>query len=99
MDIAQDILARIGQPESEQLEYEAVLPPAATVAQLICLAIGDRTRANKKSARQIGYIWRFVPAFSLFRNSGHDPGLLPIQFQELKNSQNEATKNNGITST
>ena len=36
MDIAQDILDRIGQPESQQLEYKAVLPPAATVAQLIC---------------------------------------------------------------
>jgi hypothetical protein len=36
MDIAQEILDRIGQPESEQLEYKAVLPPAATVAQLIC---------------------------------------------------------------
>jgi len=35
MDIAQDILQHIGQPESEQLEYKAVLPPAATVAQLI----------------------------------------------------------------
>jgi hypothetical protein len=36
MDIAQDILDRIGQPRSEQLEYKAVLPPAATLAQLIC---------------------------------------------------------------
>lgn len=36
MNIAQDILDSIGQPESEQLEYKAVLPPAATVAQLIC---------------------------------------------------------------
>jgi Schlafen, AlbA_2 len=36
MKIPQDILDRIGQPESEQLEYKAVLPPAATVAQLIC---------------------------------------------------------------
>jgi hypothetical protein len=35
MDIAQEILDRIGQPESELLEYKAVLPPAATVAQLI----------------------------------------------------------------
>lgn len=35
MNIAQDILDRIGQPEDEQLEYKAVLPPAATVAQLI----------------------------------------------------------------
>ena len=35
MDIAKDILDRIGQPESELLEYKAVLPPAATVAQLI----------------------------------------------------------------
>ena len=35
MDITQDVLERIGQPESEQLEYKAVLPPAATVAQLI----------------------------------------------------------------
>ena len=35
MDIAQNILDRIGQPESQQLEYKAVLPPAATVAQLI----------------------------------------------------------------
>src|SRR5581483_5912587 len=36
MDIAQETLNRIGQPESELLEYKAVLPPAATVAQLIC---------------------------------------------------------------
>lgn len=35
MDIPQEILNRIGQPESEQLEYKAVLPPASTVAQLI----------------------------------------------------------------
>ena len=35
MEIAQDILDRIGQPESAQMEYKAVLPPAATVAQLI----------------------------------------------------------------
>lgn len=35
MEIAQEILSRIGQPESELLEYKAVLPPAATVAQLI----------------------------------------------------------------
>jgi len=35
MSIAEDILDQIGQPESEQLEYKAVLPPAATVAQLI----------------------------------------------------------------
>jgi hypothetical protein len=35
MDIPQSILDRIGQPESERLEYKAVLPPAATVAQLI----------------------------------------------------------------
>lgn len=35
MEIAKDILDRIGQPESELLEYKAVLPPAATVAQLI----------------------------------------------------------------
>jgi Schlafen, AlbA_2 len=36
MEITQDVLLRIGQPESELLEYKAVLPPAATVAQLIC---------------------------------------------------------------
>jgi hypothetical protein len=36
MNIAQEILDRIGQHESELLEYKAVLPPAATVAQLIC---------------------------------------------------------------
>lgn len=35
MEIAKGILDRIGQPESELLEYKAVLPPAATVAQLI----------------------------------------------------------------
>ena len=35
MDIDQETLDRIGQPESERLEYKAVLPPAATVAQLI----------------------------------------------------------------
>lgn len=36
MDIAQDTLERIGKPESEFLEYKAVLPPAATIAQLVC---------------------------------------------------------------
>jgi hypothetical protein len=36
MAIAQETLDRIGQPESEQLEYKAVLPPAATVAHLVC---------------------------------------------------------------
>lgn len=36
MDIAQATLDRIGDPESELLEYKAVLPPAATIAQLIC---------------------------------------------------------------
>lgn len=36
MDIAQETLKRIGQPESEVLEYKAVLPPAATIAQLVC---------------------------------------------------------------
>lgn len=36
MEITQDILLHIGQPESELLEYKAVLPPAVTVAQLIC---------------------------------------------------------------
>jgi hypothetical protein len=36
MDINQEVVQRIGQPESEQLEYKSVLPPAATVAQLIC---------------------------------------------------------------
>jgi len=35
MSITQEILDHIGQPESERLEYKAVLPPAATVAQLI----------------------------------------------------------------
>jgi hypothetical protein len=35
MEITQDILDCIGQPESERLEYKAVLPPATTVAQLI----------------------------------------------------------------
>jgi Putative DNA-binding domain len=35
MNISQDIPQRIGQPESEQLEYKSVLPPASTVAQLI----------------------------------------------------------------
>lgn len=35
MDIAQTTLDRIGQPESELLEYKAVLPPAATIAQLV----------------------------------------------------------------
>lgn len=36
MDIAQSTLDRIGQPESEFLEYKAVLPPAATIAQIVC---------------------------------------------------------------
>src|SRR5581483_8299813 len=36
MDIAQETLNRIGQSESELLEYKAVLPPAATIAQLVC---------------------------------------------------------------
>jgi hypothetical protein len=36
MAVSPDTLARIGQPESELLEYKAVLPPAATIAQLVC---------------------------------------------------------------
>lgn len=36
MVIAQDTLNRIGQPESELIEYKAVLPPAATIAQIVC---------------------------------------------------------------
>jgi hypothetical protein len=36
MEITQDILERIGQPESELTEYKAVLPPASTIGQLIC---------------------------------------------------------------
>ena len=35
MVIAPETIAHIGQPESELLEYKAVLPPAATIAQLI----------------------------------------------------------------
>src|SRR4051812_25039450 len=35
MEISQETLGRIGQPESGLLEYKAVLPPAATIAQLI----------------------------------------------------------------
>lgn len=35
MAIASETIARIGQQESEFLEYKAVLPPAATIAQLI----------------------------------------------------------------
>jgi len=36
MDIEKEIAGLIGQPESVNLEYKAVLPPAATVARLIC---------------------------------------------------------------
>jgi hypothetical protein len=36
MDIAQEVALLIGQPEGARLEYKAVLPPARTVAQLIC---------------------------------------------------------------
>lgn len=36
MHIAQETLDRIGQAESDHLEYKAVLPPAATIAQVIC---------------------------------------------------------------
>ena len=36
MAISKEVLEHIGQVESERLEYKAVLPPAATVAQLIC---------------------------------------------------------------
>jgi hypothetical protein len=36
MDIANEISQLIGQPEGVHLEYKAVLPPAATMAQLIC---------------------------------------------------------------
>lgn len=35
MNIKQEVLNSIGQPESESLEYKAVLPPAVTMAQLI----------------------------------------------------------------
>lgn len=36
MEIAKETLDRIGKHESEILEYKAVLPPAATIAQLVC---------------------------------------------------------------
>lgn len=36
MSFIDDITAIIGQPESERLEYKAVLPPAATIARLLC---------------------------------------------------------------
>jgi Putative DNA-binding domain len=36
MAIAPETIARIGQPESELLEYKAVLPPAASIAQNVC---------------------------------------------------------------
>jgi hypothetical protein len=36
MDIAKEVAALIGRPEGVSLEYKAVLPPARTVAQLIC---------------------------------------------------------------
>jgi hypothetical protein len=36
MDIAKEVAGLIGQPEGDRLEYKAVLPPARTVAQLIC---------------------------------------------------------------
>jgi hypothetical protein len=36
MDIEKEVKELIGQPESVNLEYKAVLPPAATVARLIC---------------------------------------------------------------
>ena len=36
MDIAKEAAALLGQPAGERLEYKAVLPPARTVAQIIC---------------------------------------------------------------
>jgi predicted HTH transcriptional regulator len=36
MDIEKEVKELIGQPERVNLEYKAVLPPAATVARLIC---------------------------------------------------------------
>jgi len=36
MDIAKEVAGLIGRPEGASLEYKAVLPPARTVAQLIC---------------------------------------------------------------
>jgi Putative DNA-binding domain len=35
MDVATEVAGLIGQPEGIKLEYKAVLPPAATVAQLV----------------------------------------------------------------
>jgi predicted HTH transcriptional regulator len=35
MDISEEIAQIIGNPESEQLEYKAVLPPARNIGQLI----------------------------------------------------------------
>jgi hypothetical protein len=36
MDIAKEVAVLIGRPAEARLEYKAVLPPARTVAQLIC---------------------------------------------------------------
>lgn len=35
MDITQEVISIIGQPESEQLEYKAVLPPSRSLGQMI----------------------------------------------------------------
>ena len=35
-DLTAELAAIIGQPESETLEYKAVLPPSKLIAQLIC---------------------------------------------------------------
>lgn len=35
MDITQEVISLIGQPESEQLEYKAVLPPSRSLGQMI----------------------------------------------------------------
>lgn len=36
MDITNEIIELVGKPESETLEYKAVLPPSKNIAQLIC---------------------------------------------------------------
>ncbi|HTU44848.1 MAG TPA: ATP-binding protein [Bryobacteraceae bacterium] len=36
MDVTSEVTSIVGRPENERLEYKAVLPPAVTIARLIC---------------------------------------------------------------
>ena len=53
MDLIEEIQNIVGKPESQTLEYKAVLPPSRNVAQIIHLTLGHRSNGRLLLCRPI----------------------------------------------